>query len=232
MAKTTRKNMKIFGSTAGPNQLGVFGSLAAGLPAYSTDPETIQSLSNYQEGWYGAVLGNNSPAIQDMNALQYVFAYQLFYLFEMGVPEWNALTTYYIGSIVQNTSTGQLFVSRTNNNLNNALSSATNWQTFQSGTAIRTTTGADTATALDDTVLANATSGGFTQGLPLVADVPTGKRITIKNIATADNDVTVSCASGIDGGTTYLLSSYLAEGGQRIMEQATFVSNGTQWYVV
>jgi len=128
MAKIVRKFMKIFGSTAGPQQLGVFGSLAAGSPAYSTDPETIQSLANYEEGWYGAVLGNNSPAIQDMNALQYLFAYQLAYLSQTGIPEWNAATTYYIGSLATGVGTGIIYMSRTNANLNNAVSDNTNWK--------------------------------------------------------------------------------------------------------
>lgn len=131
MAKIARKFMKIFGVNAGAQQRGVFGSLAAGLPAYSTDPEAIQGLSNYEDGWFGAVLGNNSPAIQDMNALQFLFAYQLAYGFQAGVPEWDDATTYYLGSFV-NDGNGNLYVSLADNNLNNAVSDTSKWKPYNS----------------------------------------------------------------------------------------------------
>lgn len=145
MAKITRKNMKVFGSSAGPTDIGKFGSLAAGSPTYTTDPETIQALSNYLTGWLGAVVGGNSPAIQDMNALCYLFAYQLAYLMQTGVAEWNASTTYYIGSLV-NDGAGRLYRSITDDNLNNALSSTSNWTpAYATGGLQRTVTGNDTA---------------------------------------------------------------------------------------
>jgi len=128
MAKITRKNMKIFGSNAGAQQRGVFGSLAAGVPAYSTDPEVIQSLSNYEDGWFGAVLGNNSPAIQDMNALQFLYAYQIAYGFQAGVPEWDDATTYYAGSFVNDS--GVLYVSIADDNLNHAVSDEAYWSPY------------------------------------------------------------------------------------------------------
>lgn len=129
MAKIVRKVQKIFGSTAGVNQIGQFGSLAAGSIAYTTDPATIQALSNYLTGWFGAILGSNSPAIEDMNALCYLFAYQLSYLMQEGVAEWDATTTYYIGSVV-NDGNGILYVSKTNTNLNNALTLGAFWKTL------------------------------------------------------------------------------------------------------
>lgn len=127
MSKITRKTMKIFGSSAGANQIAKFGSLNAGSPAFTTDPDTIQSLSNYLVGWYNAVVGGNSPAIEDMNALFYLYAYQLAYLFQEGIPEWDSATTYYIGSIAQDGS-GNIYVSLQDNNTGNALSSATYWR--------------------------------------------------------------------------------------------------------
>src|SRR4051812_23225421 len=118
MAKLPRKNMKVFGSTAGFHQLGIFGSLAAGSIAFTTDPEAIQSLSNYDDGWYQAVVGNKSPALQDWNSLFYLDSYQLAYLFQAGVAEWNTDTTYFIGSIV-NDGVNNLYVSLTDNNSGN-----------------------------------------------------------------------------------------------------------------
>lgn len=135
MAKITRKSQKIFGGdlTASGN-IGVFGSLKAGSPAYSTDPETIQS-SHYPLGWADAVVANNAPALQDMNGLFYNDSYQLAYLSQTGVPEWDDATTYYIGSVV-NDGTGRLYTSLTDNNLNNALSSSANWKSIENSSPV------------------------------------------------------------------------------------------------
>jgi hypothetical protein len=127
MAKITRKLAKIFGSNAGVDQRAVIGSLFAGSSAFSTDPETIQSLSNYLDGWESVVIGGNSPAIEDMNALHFVFAYQLAYLMQTGLPEWNIDTVYYIGSLVNN-GTGKIYQSLTDANEGNAVSDTTNWK--------------------------------------------------------------------------------------------------------
>lgn len=128
MAKITRVVQKIFGSNAGVDQRAVFGSLAAGAPAFSTDPATIQSLSNYLGGWFTAVIGGNAPAIEDMNALQFLKSRQLAYLFQQGIAEWNSETSYYIGSMVNDA--GKIYVSKTDDNLNNAVSDTTNWKLF------------------------------------------------------------------------------------------------------
>jgi hypothetical protein len=130
MAKITRFTQKLFGSSAGANQIAEFGSFANGTPnRYSgatVTPALIQALSNYLSGWNAAVEAGNSPAIEDMNALCYLFSYQLGYLLQEGIAEWDAGTTYYIGSIVQD-GTGVGYVSKTNSNLNNAVSDTSNW---------------------------------------------------------------------------------------------------------
>jgi hypothetical protein len=101
MAKITRKNMKMFCESASAASRGVaqFGSLAAASPAYSKDPDVIQSLAAWLNGWDAAVTGHNSPAMEDMNAVQYVAAYMLSYLMQQGVAEYEAGTTYYAGSL-------------------------------------------------------------------------------------------------------------------------------------
>lgn len=104
MAKLPRVLQKLFASAALPAEVGVFGSLAAAAPTNSQDPLTIQSLSNWNSGWHAAVLGGNSPALEDMNGMCLVFAYQLAYLMQAGVAEWDATTTYYIGSMVDRKS--------------------------------------------------------------------------------------------------------------------------------
>lgn len=127
MAKITRKVAKIFGSNAGTDEIAQFGSLAAGSPAFSTDPATIQALGNWLTGWFGGVEAGNSPAIEDMNAFCYTMAYQIAYLMQQGIAEWDSTTTYYIGSLAQD-GDGNVYVSLTDNNLNNVLLDPSNWQ--------------------------------------------------------------------------------------------------------
>lgn len=122
MAKILRALQKIYGSSAGPTEVGVIGSFAAGSPVYSNDPVTIQSLSNYLDGLYAQVLGNNSPSMQDFNAIFYLFSRQLAYLMQAGVAEYDATTTYYIGSYAN--EAGVIYKSLTDNNTGNTPSTS------------------------------------------------------------------------------------------------------------
>lgn len=126
MSRLSRVTQTIFASLAGLNQISQFGSLAQGSPAFTTSPATAQTAT-WAAGWFSAVLGNNSPAMEDVNALFFVITYQLAYMLQLGVQEWDASTTYYIGSLAQDGS-GNVYVSLTNNNTNNALSSNANWR--------------------------------------------------------------------------------------------------------
>src|SRR6185503_13292679 len=113
------------------NQMAEFGSLAAGTPNRYTGatitPTIVQALSNYLTGWFAAVVGGNSAAIEDMNALCYLFAYQLAYLLQAGVPEWDSGTTYYSGDLVQSSGTVYRSISNTNLNNNPTTDTGTNW---------------------------------------------------------------------------------------------------------
>lgn len=125
MSKLTRVTQRIFGSGAGANQIGQFGSFAASAPTISSDPSVIQSLSNWLTGWFGAVVGGNSPAIEDMNGLHFVLTYQLAYLMQSGIPEYDSGTTYYTGSLAM--SGGNIYRSLQDTNLGNALTNANFW---------------------------------------------------------------------------------------------------------
>ena len=118
-SKIQRKLMRIFGKDSGLNQRSIFGSLASGLGAFSTDPEVIQSNGNYLGGWFSSVLGGNSPAIEDMNSLHFLYAYQLAYLMQAGIAEWDVDTEYFTGSLVS--SAGRVYESLIDNNLSNAV---------------------------------------------------------------------------------------------------------------
>lgn len=117
MSKLTRVFQKQFGVNAGDSDVGIFGSLAASNPQYSKDPETIQSLNAFLTGWAAETIANNRPALEDFNALDFLAFYQLCYLFQAGVPEWDADTTYYEGSICQ--VAGVLYRSLDDDNINN-----------------------------------------------------------------------------------------------------------------
>lgn len=171
MAKLTRVFQKIFGSTAGASEMGVFGSFAAGSPANSSDPATIQSLSNFLDGWFSAVVGENSPSMEDMNAAFFLAYRQLAYLFQAGVAEYDATTAYYIGSMVN--SAGVIYVSLTDNNTGNAVSSLANWRPYQPVTSVQTKTANYTTLITDGLVTGNATGGAFTLTL-VTTGVPTG----------------------------------------------------------
>lgn len=223
MAKISRALQKIFGLTASPGQIGVYGSLAAGSPAYSTNPETIQSLTNYSAGWYAGVVGENSPAIQDMNALFYLLSYQLSYLFQAGVAEWNAATTYYIGSIVQD-GAGGLYVSLIDNNLNNAVTDISKWGAKAAQIAVSTKNANYTLTAADDFIRAN---GAITITLPAVAAAQVGKQYIVKNVSSSS---TVTLAANgselIDGANTLALLS------APVHQAISVINNGTSWDIV
>lgn len=130
MSKIARKTAILFGGSAGANQIAQFGSLAAASPSFSTDPAVIQSLSNWTVGWFSGVETGNSPAIEDMNAFCYVDSYQLAYIMQAGIAEWDSGTTYYIGSLCTGVSTGIIYVSLVNNNLNNLVSDAGSWAAY------------------------------------------------------------------------------------------------------
>jgi hypothetical protein len=125
----TRYIQKIFASTSAADQIKKFGSLAAGAPANATTPAEVQELSNYLGGWPAAVLLNNSPALEDMNALQYLFSYQLAYLMQKGIAEWETGTTYYTGDIVRDSS-GRIFISLADSNQGNAVTDQTKWKRY------------------------------------------------------------------------------------------------------
>lgn len=141
MAKILRKAAQIFGSTASTAQIAKFGSLAASAPVtYSgatADPDNIQSLANWLQGWFAGVEGASSPAIEDLNAYCYTMAYQVAYQMQTGVPEWNSATTYYIGSVV-NDGLGNLFVSLVDANLNVSTNNTTNWLQMTSAGSLPT----------------------------------------------------------------------------------------------
>ena len=127
MAKIVRAFQKIFcGDVSGTNNVSQFGSLKAGTPVYSPDPDTIQALAAFKQGWAQALVDNGAPTLQDWNALEYLITRQLAYVFQAGIAEWNTATTYYAGSLVTN-GAGVIYRSLADDNTGNALSDSTKW---------------------------------------------------------------------------------------------------------
>ena len=170
MAKLVRSTQKIFAESANNN--GVFGSLQAGNKQYSNDIATIQSLGAYNQGWNAATISSEKlPPLEEFQSLQYMMTSQLAYIFQQGVPEWDAGTTYYQGSMVKVIGSNgdyALYASLTNDNTGNQVTDGVNWKlVYNTVNGIQTVSNLsqaiDTSTSLypsnnavRDFVLANA----------------------------------------------------------------------------
>ena len=127
-----RVHQKIFGelaATTNPKRIAQFGSVVAGAPNLTGDIETIQALSNWEQGWVGStVTDRRYPTAEETTGVNKVFSQQLAYIFQKGIPEWCEDVTYFAntGFCQRN---GVLYQSLTNNNIGNdpALDTV-NWQ--------------------------------------------------------------------------------------------------------
>lgn len=80
----------------------------------------------------------------------------------------------------------------------------------------------------DRIVFLDPTSAGFTQSLPAVASFPTNVPLTLKNIATNGNEVT------LDGNSSELIDNALTLvlGSDPVMESVTLINNGSKWLIL
>lgn len=90
----SRVKQLIFGSTGDVAGFGKIGSKIAGSPVKTKDLALMQSLSLYLEGLQ-AITNSNVPYLQDQNSLFYLITSQLAYMFQNGVPEYDATTDYF-----------------------------------------------------------------------------------------------------------------------------------------
>lgn len=116
MPKITRATQKIFAQN-GTDQLAAFGSMKTGTPIYTDNIEDLQT-SDYEDGWEQAIVADEAPFMEEMNGVQYVFSKQLAYLFQQGIAEWDAGTTYYTNSFCQ--VDGKLYYSKQDGNINHS----------------------------------------------------------------------------------------------------------------
>jgi len=127
--KILRKTQQLFAGNHidNPNlDLGVFGSKKANNPTYSSDLDIIQSAA-FLNGWRDAIINNQAPCLEDMNAVCYALSVQIAYLMQMGIAEWDVNTEYFIGSMCQ--VDGINYRSLVDNNLGNIPANTPNlWQ--------------------------------------------------------------------------------------------------------
>lgn len=227
MARLGRYLQKIFGDIASANQIAEFGSAAAsgfvGGNTYdgtSITPDIVQALSNYDEGYFAAVDGEYNPAIEDENALNWLWSRQIKYLTQTGVAEWISTETYYTGNFASD-GAGSLYYSLVDTNLNNALTDTTKWRKVIGPNTV-VTSSADYQIKAGDRLI--RVSGAHTWTLP-DATLNTGSIYTIKKT---------------DSGTTSAIALLLAQtaDGQAslsLTEQYGFFtlqSNGTNYDIV
>ena len=127
----TRYYHKLFASnaTSSPTGItGIFGSDKIDRKIYSSNPETIQSYNAWAQGWAGAIKDTKSPAMEDMNSVLFNLSYQLCYLLQAGVPEWNTATTYHQYQFCS--SGGKLYISKQNTNIAHAVTETSWWQEY------------------------------------------------------------------------------------------------------
>lgn len=235
MSKLLRYDQKVFGSTAQAGQISKFGSLQAGVPeTYSgatVTPDNIQALSNYLTGWFGSIMANNSPTVEDFNAICYLFTYQVAYLCQRGVPEWCAGTTYYTGSVVTDSS-GNMYKSLIDNNLNQSILDLTKWRpyNFQTATAALNIANSPYTVTLSDSnqiLMIDSSLGNMTIQLPSPA-ASANLYFTIKDVggysATAPITIKRYSAEKIEG----LASDYTCEANYGTWK---IVCDGTNWWL-
>ena len=137
MTQYQRITGKVFGgnatATGNDPQIAQFGSALANTFVGTTDPETIQQLPAWGQGWIGAVTPETQfPPLPEMTGAMKVLSHQICGILQQGVSTWDSGTIYYTGNFVS--LNGRLYISQVDENQgNNPATDTTNWQEFSSG---------------------------------------------------------------------------------------------------
>lgn len=100
MAILTRQTQKVFAGNANADQIAIMGTMKTGSPQYSTSLSSLQSAS-YELGWDDAIQNHKAPYMEEMNGVQFGLSYQIAYLLQEGIPEYDQNTNYSKTSIVK-----------------------------------------------------------------------------------------------------------------------------------
>lgn len=131
--KLQRFFQKIFGQDAQPSERSIIGFFAeTGTCSIANTIEDAQSLNRFEGGIDQILIGENSPTKEDVNSLFWILSYQIAYLMQNGIPEWNEDTEYYLGSICR--YEGELYKCRDDNDgsglTNEIPSSSIKWESL------------------------------------------------------------------------------------------------------
>lgn len=129
MTKLNRKTQKIFCSQGGSNQTVAFGTAKNENPTYTTDADLIQN-PNFLAGWTPALLPDKAPFKEDSNSLFYLITRQLAYLFQEGIPEYDANTNYSQNAFVRGIGSANVYISLAPDNLGNPLNNPAYWKLY------------------------------------------------------------------------------------------------------
>lgn len=198
MAKIARKTLKIFGGSGANTYFAQFGSQAIGNPVKTKDLDSIQQLTAWVNGFQDALTGSKAPYLEDANALFYVHSYELAYLFENGIPEWDAGTNYFTGSVVRKIGTFEQYGSLVDNNLGQVLPNQVdnaNWKFLNPTPSPIPAVGNSLKANLQ--VLPN--NGAPNTKVDVTADVLSVLGVAVASV-NVTADITVSGANGLDTG--------------------------------
>jgi hypothetical protein len=254
MTRTTRATQNIFAGSASNN--GQFGSLQAGTKVDTNNLATIQALPAYASGWNSATVGSQQvPALEEMQGLDFMITTQLVYLFQEGIPEYDAGTTYYGNSIVKNPGTYQIYGSlgtSTTANTGNALSNATYWKLLcdlsnpatnvawagtAAGTAnalTLTATGVPAAPSAGQTIIFIGSTANTSGTVTVAINGGAAKNITkLGSLALSVNDITTNVMiMGYDGTQWQLIILPVFAQGADVVAAATLSLAGINGNVV
>lgn len=217
MAKLTRVMQKQFGLGGSASNYGQFGSLAAGGANFTTDPATIQALAAFVgEGWAAAVVGDEIPALEDMNGLFLLAFYQLCYLFQAGIPEYDATTTYFENSFCQ--VNGVIYQSLIDTNIGNTpASNPSDWNVVMNSTPGANVASGSSITLGND---GNVFKISGTTNINTIAIKPAGSIVRLIFLSTLT--VTQSGNIILPGGSFTTQANYTL----------TLYSDGSNWFAV
>ena len=213
MSKISRVFQNLYGSSGSSTKFGQPGSINT-TKTNTKDPSVIQSLSAFLLGLEGIILsGSYKIALEDLNSLFLLTFYQIAYLFQAGIPEYDGSTIYYTNSRCQ--QAGVVYVSLQDNNTGNAPGGATSayWQ------AVGDIQGADIASASSiqpgsDGTIFNVTG---TTTINTITNTNSIKKVTL--IFTGALTVTSSGNISLNGGNFLTASGYTL----------SLVWNGSAW---
>ena len=136
MAKLPRVTNRRFGADVDVNDIGQFGSVAAGEKTNTKDVSKIQELAAWLKGWSKATMSANKyPTMQERNGVDYVHAYQIDYILREGISEYDSKTEYNINSIVKGVVNNEmkLFSSLLDENIGQDLTNENAWKELSFG---------------------------------------------------------------------------------------------------